>query len=190
MIFVWPGAIEGGRRITDPVSMIDVLPTLLDLAGLPPAEIAQGQSPALLLRGEEGWRPRPVVLDEFRVAEDGSLIGNLGILNGRWGRSLEIRSGETEPATGMGRHPAPAGGRWKALSFFDVSRLLIYDVQADTRAIRHVADPPPDLVAESERMLWQLWQEHRALATRFEAGEEAELSPAQLEALRALGSIQ
>ena len=31
LMFVWPGHIEGGQRIAPPVSMIDVLPTLLDL---------------------------------------------------------------------------------------------------------------------------------------------------------------
>jgi hypothetical protein len=71
-----------------------------------------------------------------------------------------------------------------------VPRLLIYDIRSDPRAIDHLAEPDPALVTESERQLWQLWKEHRALAAMFEAGEEAELSSEQLEALRALGYIQ
>jgi arylsulfatase A-like enzyme len=31
LIFVWPGHIEGGQRLSQQVSMIDVLPTILDL---------------------------------------------------------------------------------------------------------------------------------------------------------------
>ena len=39
--------------------MIDVLPTILDLAGLPPPEVAQGRSLApLLLGGERSSRGR------------------------------------------------------------------------------------------------------------------------------------
>ena len=45
--------------------MIDALPTILDLAGLAVSEVLQGQSLAPLLRGEPGWEPRPVIVDEF-----------------------------------------------------------------------------------------------------------------------------
>ena len=82
---------------------------------------------------------------------------------------------------------ASARFRPKALSFDEVPRLLIYDLEADPLAVHHVANPDPELVRESEERLWKLWAEHRALATTFEAGEEAELSPQQLEALKALG---
>lgn len=187
LIFVWPGHIEGGRRIEAPVSMIDVLPTVLELAGLPPARVAQGQSLAPLLLGEEGWTPRPVVFDEFRVLEDGSMIGNLELLDGRWGHSLEIRTAEHAPPPTQGRHPAPAGGRWKALEFADVPRLLLYDLEADSRAIANVAAEHPELATEAQRRLWRIWQQHRELSASFEAGDEAELSPEQQEALRALG---
>ncbi len=58
LIVVWPGRIQGGQRFSGPVSMIDVLPTMLDLVGLPPAETAQGRSLApLLLLGRDGWEP-------------------------------------------------------------------------------------------------------------------------------------
>ena len=194
LMFVWPGRIEGGRRVEHPVSMIDVLPTILDLAGLPQPGIAQGRSLAPLLLGDEvDWQPEPVVFDEFRVADDGSLLGNLEILDGRWGHSLEIRSGELEgrePAPSSSRHPAPAGGRWKALEFGDVPRYLLYDLEADPRAIDHVAEPDPEAVENALRRLWRLWKEHRALAANFEAGEEAELSPEQVEALKALGYVE
>ena len=72
-LFVWPGHIVGGQRFREPVvSMIDVLPTVLDLVGLPTPEVMQGQSLAPLLLGEGGeWEPRPVILDEFDVDETG-----------------------------------------------------------------------------------------------------------------------
>ncbi len=187
LIFVWPGRIAGGRRIDAPVSMIDVLPTVLELAGLPPAAVAQGHSLAPVLLGEDDWTPPPVVFDEFRVLDDGSLIGNLEVRDGRWGQSLEIRTAEAATPPTHGRHPAPAGGRWSALEFPEVSRFLLYDLEADPLALEDVADEHPEVAAEAQRRLWRIWERHRQLAASFEAGEEAELSPEQAEALRALG---
>ncbi len=90
LVFVWSGRIEGGRRIEQPVSMIDVLPTLLELVDLPPPAVLQGRSLAPLLFGRE-LAPAPVVLDEFRVDEaTGEFVGNLEVIDGRWGASLEI----------------------------------------------------------------------------------------------------
>lgn len=187
LIIIWPGHIQGGRRIEAPVSMIDVLPTILDLVGLPAAKYAQGQSLAPLLLGKPGWTPRPVVFNEFRFLEDGSMIGNLEVLDGRWGESLEIRTSDAASLPTRGRHPAPAGGRWAAREFADVSRFLLYDVAADPRAIANVTADHPEVAREAQLRLWRIWQEHQALAALFEAGEEAEISPQQLEALRALG---
>ncbi len=63
---MWQGRIAGGQRFSQQVSMIDVLPTILELTGLPMPEVMQGQSLEHLLLGEEGWEPRPVILDESR----------------------------------------------------------------------------------------------------------------------------
>lgn len=190
MIFVWPGVIEGGRRIAEPVSMIDMLPTLLDLVGLAQPEIAQGSSLGPVLRGEQGWQPRPVIFDEFRVVEGDELLGNLEVLDGQWGKSLEIRTAQLADKPELGRHPAPAGGRWAALEFEDVPRLLLYDVAADPRAIQHVNAEHPDVVTAAQRELLRLWREHVELAKQFEAGGQVALSPEQTKALQALGYIQ
>ena len=59
ILFVWPGRIAAGQRRSEPVSMIDMLPTILDLVGLPMPKVMQGQSLAPLLLGEPGWEPPP-----------------------------------------------------------------------------------------------------------------------------------
>jgi hypothetical protein len=115
LVVIWPGHIEGGRRIADQVSMIDVMPTILELCGLPAAEVAQGRSLVPLLRGE-ALEPRPVILDEFRVDEPtGAYVGNLDVVDGKWGASLEIgpvpdgadptRGDTTSPPVGGGARP-------------------------------------------------------------------------------------
>jgi len=193
MIFVWPDGIRGGRRITEAVSMIDVLPTLLDLAGLPAPEVAQGQSLAPLLRGH-AMEVRPAVLDEFRVDEaTGELIGNLDIIDGRWGASLEIGPQPEGADPLLGRHMVPVGGRWGALHryFPEAPRLLLYDIWNDPFARKAVNEAHPELVDRYRRELVALWRANEALGKRF-AGETGDLSldPEQLQQLKALGYIQ
>lgn len=192
LIFIWPDRIPAGIRVEAPVSMIDVLPTLLDLVGLPAPEVVQGQSLAPLLDGDS-IEVRPVVLDEFRVHEEtGEMIGNLEIVDGRWGASLEIGPHPGAERDGRGRHAVPAGGRWGAVHpyFPDVPRLLLYDLWNDPFARRAVNDEHPELVERYRRLLLEQWKAHRALAQRFEAGEEVALTPEQLRQLQALGYIQ
>ncbi len=192
LLFVWPGKIRAGQRIADPVSMIDVLPSLLDLLDLPRPEILQGQSLAPLLRGE-AMEVRPVIFDEFRVdAASGEMVGNLEILDGRWGASLEIGplSAGADPA--LGRHEVPAGGRWGAHHrwFPEVPRLLLYDVWNDPFARHAVNDQHPDRVRHYHRLLLQYWEAHQALAGRFGEAAEVALDARQLEQLKALGYLQ
>ncbi len=191
LIFVWPGRIAGGRRIDPPVSMIDVLPTLLDLLELPRPEVLQGQSLAPLLLGREA-KPRPVILDEFRVDERGEMVGNLEVVDGRWGASLEIGPHPQGPGAVRGRHAVPAGGRWGAFHpyFPDAPRLLLYDLRADPFALRAVNDRHPELVERYRRMLLLQWRAHTALAGRFRKAGEVALTPEQLRQLRSLGYIQ
>ena len=191
LIFVWPGRIAGGRRLAQPVSMIDVLPTLLDLLELPPPEALQGQSLAPLLLGRD-VQVRPVILDEFRVDERGEMVGNLEIVDGRWGASLEIGPHPEGPGAAKGRHAVPAGGRWGAVHpyFPEAPRLLLYDLWADPFALHAVNDRHPEVVERYRRLLLKQWRAHQALARRFgEAGEVA-LTPEQLKQLRALGYIR
>lgn len=193
LVVVWPGRIAGGRRFDAPVSMIDVLPTLLDLAGLPKAEIAQGESLAPLLRGQP-MKPRPVVLDEFRVDDaTDAMIGNLEIVDGRWGASLEIAPVAAGADPRLGRHAVPAGGRWGALHPYypEAPRLLLYDLWSDPFALKAVNAKHPELVDSYTRRLLELWRANEALFQRFheEAGSKP-LDPEQLQQLRALGYIQ
>ncbi|HEX9705145.1 MAG TPA: sulfatase, partial [Gemmatimonadales bacterium] len=173
LIVVWPGHIAGGRRFEAPVSMIDVLPTILDLVGLPQPEVLQGQSLAPLLRGQPGWTPRPVILDEFEVDRaTNQSQGRLEVIDGRWGASLWIGPPPADPGQ---RRPWP---------------LLLYDLWADPLALRPVNEQHPDLVKEYTAFLEEQWKAHQALAARFTPGGQVALAPEQLERLRALGYIR
>jgi arylsulfatase A-like enzyme len=179
------------------VSLVDLLPTILELAGLPPPELTQGRSLAPLLLAPTPERAAelaralpPVVLDEFRVDEaSGEMIGNLELVDGRWGASLEIGPVPPGADPSRGRHAVPAGGRWGAVHPFfpDVPRLLLYDLREDPFAARAVNDAPPELVESYHKRLLALWDEQRALAERFHEAGGVPMSPEQMQQLEALG---
>ena len=173
LIVVWPGRIAPGLRFSQPVSLVDLLPTILDLADLPAAAVAQGRSLAPLLRGETGWQPEPVILDEFEIdPETGELTGLIEVIDGRWGASLKIGSGsEASPAP----RPAP---------------LLLFDLDRDPFGLQSLHGERPDLVETYTKLLRRRWQEHRRLARRFTRSEGTNLTADQLRTLRSLGYVR
>jgi len=176
-MFVWPGHIEGGQRIDHPVSMIDVLPTLLDLLGLPPADIGQGQSLAPLMSGREGWAPRPVILDEFYTDRGtGELLeGWIEVVDGRWGASLQINPDPNHRQ--LRRQPRPVP-------------LLLYDLWNDPMALWSLHEERPDLVQKYTAFLEEQFEAHLALGQYFTPSGEVELTAEQLQTLRTLGYIR
>jgi len=180
LIFVWPGRIKGGQRFDQPVSMIDVLPTILDLVGLPLPEIRQGQSLAPLMRGESGWESRPVILDEFTVdRETGELRGLIEVVDGQWGASLQINP-----------RPPEEGGTEDQAAWRRPVPLLLYDLWNDPFCVTSVHEERPDLVEKYTQFLEEQWAAHQALAQLFTPADRVALTPQQLETLRALGYIQ
>ena len=176
LIVIWPERIAGGQRFSQPVSMIDVLPTILELAGVPMPEVMQGQSLAALLLGEEGWEPRPVILDEFYVdQETGELGGSIEVIDGRWGASLEINpSPDDEEVPPEESRPA----------------VLLYDLRNDPYCLHSLHEERPDLLEKYTALLEAQWEAHQALAQVFTRSGEVALTPEQLRTLRSLGYIQ
>ncbi len=180
LIFVWPGHIPAGQRLNQTVSMIDVLPTILDLLNLPEPEVMMGQSLAPLLLGEDGWEPRPVILDEFRLDQEaGEFRGLIEVVDGRWGASLQINppppEEDEDEEDALWRRPVP---------------LLLYDLWNDPFALWSLHEERPDLVEKYTKFLEAQWEAHQALAQLFTPSESVALTPEQLETLRALGYIQ
>jgi arylsulfatase A-like enzyme len=183
LIVVWPERIAPGQRFSHPVSMIDVLPTILELSGLPVPEMAQGQSLAPLLLGKEDWTPRPVILDEFfRDGQKGELSGLIEVVDGQWGASLEIGRGNDARNEVFFGNSLPAGLR--------EAPLLLYNLRDDPYCRQSLHEKRPDLAEKYTRLLQSQWENHRDLSQQFTRPEQVSLTAEQLKTLRALGYIE
>jgi arylsulfatase A-like enzyme/Flp pilus assembly protein TadD len=112
LLFAWDGALPRGLRVHARVRLIDVAPTILDLAGLArPAEGAlEGESLAALARGEEEGSDRDSYFEALSFH-----------LNRNWA-----------PLTGIYQGP---------LKYIRLPIPELYDLSADPRESRNLFEP-------------------------------------------------
>jgi arylsulfatase A-like enzyme len=161
----WPGRIPAGSVFTRPVTIAAVMPTLLDLLGVPAeGRIFQGRSLARALRSGNPLREdRPVFLyripyephDEVGVWVDGE---KFGVRDGDWKFLVAEKEGTTE----------------------------LYDLAADPGETRDLAAAEPAIAAGLAEVL-AAWREIVTLPDSL--GIESELSDSDIEKLRSLGYV-
>ncbi len=167
LILKGPG-VPAGVKIEPTVQTIDLMPTILELAGVEAPEKMQGQSLVPLIRGDGGWRDRPAITEKLPEpvrGGDGVDLESYAIIVGQW-KLIHNRQG-------------PEG----------TPEFELYDHGADPLNLRDVADDHPEVV---ERLAEQVrgWHE-RVLAARLPSDAElAEgMSAEELERLRSLGYL-
>ena len=127
LIMRWPGGLPTGRRIEHQVQMIDVMPTVLDLLGIPVPAGTQGRSLVPLMRGRASWEERPA----FCETSPGGYQCSLELFE------IRIRCVRTPRWKLIYTH-APEGHSYR-----------LYDLRADPGERRDVAG---DNVKETERL--------------------------------------
>jgi len=87
-----------GRRIGEPVSLIDVVPTLLDLLGVAAPEALRGRSLLPLVEGGE-WAERPVLGQALSssIPLQSVIVGSHKLIRRGRGESVELYDLETDP---------------------------------------------------------------------------------------------
>lgn len=192
LVVSWPGHLPQGVRIDEPVSMVDLLPTLLELAALPPAPVQQGRSLVPLLKGADGWTPKPVVLEQVQAwPETGEMVGHIELVDGRWAASLEVMP-ERPRAAMQDAGTLTTNGGWRAARPHRATtpQLLLYDLESDPHCLSNVNDAHPDRVTQYTARLEALWSQHLALAGQLGGAEEGAAGDAQIDALRVLGYVE
>ncbi len=174
LFFWWPGVVPTGAVVDELVQSLDVMPTVLDLAGLRVPDAAQGQSLVPLMAASDapeelGWVSRPA----FSERRDGGF-------------------GEEDPPLPDIESLAVVLDGWKLVKNLNVpegrSELELYSHVDDPLNLDDVAADHPDVV---ERLANEIdrWQA-RALAQQVEETSADDVPPEELSRLRALGYIR
>jgi len=160
LIFRWDGRIEAGRRFSEPVELVDVAPTLLDLLGLDEARSGlEGRSLADALRGGPSSPEGRQVFLYRSPYEPGTVDG------------LEV----------AGELFAVRQGRWKLIEHSSRPTPELYDLVADPGETTNLHDSEPADASRLSSLLAE-WRNGSALP-----GEAPEISSETRRALRALG---
>ena len=65
LMISWPGRLPAGLTVDTPVSLVDLLPTVLDLLAVPDSMTRVGRSLMPLINAEPGMAPAPIVAETF-----------------------------------------------------------------------------------------------------------------------------
>ncbi len=164
------GLVPAGKVIDTPVQHVDLMPTVLELSGLPIPDSAQGQSLVPLMMQDDTWRERPIIVE--RPASDHP----------------------TSPAPRTFSSVAVIFDGWKLIQHGDgrgeVPEYELYDHVDDPGDRHDLAAEQPETVARLAEVLdsWRRDADARQLGS--DAVLPQELSQEELERLRALGYVE
>jgi arylsulfatase A-like enzyme len=124
LFFRWPGVIPAGDRVDVPVGLVDVVPTVSALLGVPST---------------------PTALDGMRLGLPFTAEGGSERVLYFQRRHYDRRPGVDVPPVGSMR--AVRRGRWKLIVSPDEKGRELFDVDADPGELRNVVDEYPDVAA-------------------------------------------
>jgi arylsulfatase A-like enzyme len=167
-------AVPGGRRVRASVSLVDVVPTILELVRLPPAPDVAGRSLVPLVHGDETADRAAFAQTYYGSQQYAMRVGPTKII-------------VTPARTGTQREPAPTPGELLAPPH---ERVELYDLAADPGELHDLSRQRPD---ETKKLKWQVstWlvaQQPRGAPT-VEANEPPDVDPELQQNLRALGYV-
>lgn len=169
LIIRFPGDEYAGRRISTPVSLVDVMPTILEVAGADAEGVRMsGRSLMPLVRGEEGAGNRPRVVG-MRDNER------------KYYRPWAEERGDVNIAVRQ--------GDWKAIYNLELDTVELYDLAEDPGEEVDVSEEHSDLAEELRRFAARRYAELVRDSEQARAGGIAEGDAELLEALEELGYV-
>jgi len=190
LILVCPGTLPGGRTVGQPVQLLDLLPTVLDLAGVPrDGLLLAGDSLLPLINGEKtgDWDDRFCVSEEVRMKEkdDPGAYGSIFYRDFHVLHSDRLMDGLAAKARD--------GGGWLLRCLPDTRVFDSGETLSEFYSVPLLVDP--FFNARVKRFMERLRAENletwRALSRNTAAREEPPgVDPAAVRKLRSLGYIQ
>ncbi len=168
-----PKLLPAARRLAEPVQLLDLMPTVLELVGVGAEGVLQGQSLLPLVRGLPFQRNGAVMASRFAHPSARPT-----------GFVPEYRTGTF----------ARIDADWK-LIYRDqaekagLNRMELYDRRADRRETKNVAAQHPDVVARLMADVSQWIEGQKQVRKLLGPGGKATLDPQALERLRSLGYL-
>jgi arylsulfatase A-like enzyme len=156
LFFVPPGEL-GGRRIEALTETIDVFPTIMELAGIPPQHTQFGQSLLPLILGDT-TKHRSAVF-----ADGGQVPGETHTLEDRWPVDTiyyeKTRIQNDDPTT-VAKGTMIRTNRWKYVARLEGREEELYDLEADPGELTNLAgdDKYADLITDlrNRQLQWFL----------------------------------
>ncbi|SDE20421.1 choline-sulfatase [Paenibacillus sp. UNCCL117] len=135
--------ISAGHTVTEPVSILDLGPTLCELAGAQTPPRPDGRSLAPQLAGAAGEAGRTVVSEMLFASQGGAVAGRM------------LRT-----------------GRWKYIAYAsEEAQDQLFDLEADPQELRNLVRERPDIAGPFRESLADSWDAAGIIA-RFEAKRE------------------
>jgi arylsulfatase A-like enzyme len=173
-LFFWnPRLMPAPRRIREPVQLIDVMPTVLELAGANLPEGLQGQSLVPLLRGQPFKRNAPVMASKLALpkAKEGAAVA--------------------ENLTDTFAHVEPD---WKLIYRAQASRAKLksfelYDRRTDPGERKDLSAQRPDIVEKLKPRMTEWVDLQAQVKKQLGPGGKSKMDAQTLERLRSLGYL-
>jgi arylsulfatase A-like enzyme len=158
-----PGAAARARTVSEPVSLVSLTPTILELIGIDPGDIRfQGESLAAQIQGGAAVRPGTIFAE------------------------VDYRAGDLELPIKRAQKKAIIKGRFKLIRDDSTGGIEVYDLERDAGEQKDLSGLHPRLKGELHHMLETTLQRVRKGAAE---GGVRELSEEELEQLRGLGYL-
>ena len=152
LVVSWPGQIPDGQIDESMVSLIDIVPTLLQLQGIPPAPSMYGRP----LPTVTDAPPREVVFSEYGAGGPPFTMDDLRALPEPYGRKALIRSLQWREAEGRRKMVRTREYKYVHDPMGDIDEL--YDLTKDPWELRNVVgDPAYDDILNDLRLKLADW---------------------------------
>jgi arylsulfatase A-like enzyme len=168
-----PRLIPSPRRVAEPVQLIDVMPTVLDLLGLKVPNVVQGQSLAGFAKGQPFRRRGPVMTSRYAhpgAKPNGFVPENrtdtVALLDANWKLIYRDKGKEV-----------------------GLNKIELFDRRADREETKNIAAQHPQ---EVDRMMTEIaqWMEaEKQLRSSLSRGPKAILDQQTIDRLRSLGYL-